>query len=150
MARGKAIEAATEFLGAEHRGDAYDLRSQILETADKPMPTDAIELERFMQDKLTILVSEGNGDYDKPYVQVGVNGEMKYIPRGKECLVARKFVERLARAKPTHFEQNTDPALGEGVNVMRQRHLMSYPFTVIHDPAPNGLAWLRGVLAEVQ
>lgn len=146
----RQIDAGAEYLGKESTVEIGEIGRGDVEIIDKPMPTDALELEKFMSEPVTIMVHESTDENDPDLVRVGVNGVTQFIRRGTPQVVKRKYVERLARAKPTDFTQTIDDRLGEAMNHLRQRHALKYPFSVIEDRNPIGGAWLRGVLAEAQ
>lgn len=152
MARGRQIDAGAEFLGTEDVRTVGEIGGHAgIDVVDKPMPTDAFEMEAFMNEMITIVVNPPN-DADEPMlVQVAVNGVNQFIPRGEPVAVKRKYVEVLARAKRTDFAQNLDERLGEqGFNQVRTMHSLRFPFSLLRDPNPKGGAWLTGVLAEAR
>lgn len=152
MARGRQIDAGAEYLGAEEVRTVGEIGGHAgIDVVDKPMPKDALKLEAFMNEMVTIVVNPPN-DADEPMlVQAAVNGVNQFIPRGEAIAVKRKYVEVLARAKRTDFGQNLDERLGEqGFNQVRTMHSLRYPFSVIQDTNPRGGAWLTGVLAEAR
>lgn len=151
MARNSsAVEAPNEYLGKESTIQIGEIGRGDVEVIDKPLPQDALQLEAFMHEPVTVIVYESTDDNDADLVQVGVNGVTQFFRRGVAQTVKRKFVERLARAKRTDFVQTLDDRLGEKMNFLRQRHGLKYPFSVIEDRNPSGPAWLKGVLAEAQ
>ena len=152
MARGRQIDAGSEYLGAEEVRTVGEIGGHAgIDVVDKPMPKEAFEMEAFMNEMVTIVVNPPH-DADEPMlVQVAVNGVNQFIPRGEAIAVKRKYVEVLARAKRTDFAQNLDERLGEqGFNQVRTMHSLRFPFSMIGDPNPNGGAWLTGVLAEAR
>lgn len=143
----REMEAGGEYLGAAPElvlgADAGDLESIVSEVG-----MDTINTEAFMHHDLTIILQSSGADDETPYVPVGVNGAFIYLPRDEPVSVKRKYVEVLARAKKTDYDQTLDMALGERMNSLRQRHVLKYPFTVINDPDQRGHQWLREVLAQ--
>lgn len=107
----------------------------------------AAELEAFMNEPVTIEVSQSTDPNATPAVEVAVNGRRIFLPRGV-CTVKRMYVERLARAKRTGYSQNLDPRLGEGVNTLLRNTALDYPFTLVEDKNPLGREWLSRILAE--
>ena len=144
----KALDTENEYLGKESTIAIGEIGRGDIEVVDKPLPTDAIDMEKFMNEPVTVMVYEARDETETDLVYTAVNGVAQYIRRGIPQTIKRKYVEVLARAKPTSFTQNLDDRLGEAMNHLRQRHGLKYPFTVQHDPNPNGAPWLRGVLAE--
>lgn len=110
---------------------------------------DKLEHERFMQEPVTIYISEAADDNATPAVEVSVNGRRVILPRGQNVTVKRMYVERLARAKRTAISQNLDPSLREEVNRVSRRTILDYPFSVTQD-TDKGREWLKRVMAEPQ
>ena len=150
MARGKTIDAASEYLGREDVGVIGEIGREELEVVDKPIPMDLIAHEAFMNEIVTVVVHDSNDENESDVVMVGVNGVSQYFRRGTYQDVKRKFVERLARAKSTSYSQNLDERMGESMNVLRPKNALKYPFSIISDANPNGSAWLKAVLSEGQ
>ena len=90
----------------------------------------------------------GGKDNEATYVQVSVNGVIQMFKRDTPIVVKRKYVERLARAKETGYDQQVDDRLGERMNSLQSRNSLRYPFTVNRDDNPRGSAWLRAILAS--
>ncbi|MGF6211779.1 hypothetical protein [Comamonas odontotermitis] len=152
MATRKQIDADSQFLGAEEIRTVGEIGGHAgIDVVDKPMPKKAIDMEAFMNERVTIMVNPPNNADEPLLVQVGVNGVNQFIPRGEPVQVKRKYVEVLARSKRTDFAQTLDERLGEqGFNKLRSMHSLRFPFSVLSDPNPNGGAWLTGVLAEAR
>ena len=147
----KQIDAGSEFLGQEQTGVIGEISTVAgIDVIDKPMPKEAFEMEAFMNEPVTIIVNPSQDPDDPKLVQVGVNGVNQFMPRGEPITVKRKYVEVLARAKRTDFQQTLDERLGEAMNFMRAMHSLRYPFSVIEDRNPKGGAWLMAVLAEAR
>lgn len=112
---------------------------------------DAVDMERFMQERLSIMIDEP-GDPEEPmHVEVSVNGILFTHIRGSDVVEAPRFiVGALANAKTMRVRQvkvtNPDGSMGfQEKPVIRQ----AYPFTVVHDPSGSkGNAWLRQLLAN--
>ncbi len=149
MAR-KELEAASEYLGAEKTREIGEIGQHEIEVVDRVAPADAMALEAFMNEPVTIMVHESTEEDEPDLVLVGVNGVTQYLKRGDAQTVKRKYVEVLARAKLTDYKQNLDPQLGELMNRLKQRHALKYPFSVIEDRNPKGGAWLKSILAEAR
>lgn len=147
MSRGRQTEAASEYIGAESNLTIGE-RHRETDIIDKVVSLEGAELEAFMSEPVKIVIAESAEENDPPMVQVGVNGVTQFIVRGMEQTVKRKYVERLARAKRTDYDQTIDDRLGEAMNRLRRRNALRFPFTVLEDRNPRGQAWLRGVLAE--
>jgi len=149
---GRKIETPDEYLGAERSFHIDEIGDkQEIEVIDRVIKQDAIDMEAFMHEKLTVMVHESTDPNDAEIVHIAVNGVRQFFHRGTPQVVRRCFVERLARAKRTAYTQNLDERLGESVvNRMTPRHALRYPFSVIEDANPKGSAWLRNLLAERQ
>ena len=143
----RELDAGGEYLGATPEIDlgqsAGDLESIVTE-----VDMDAVAKEAFMNDRLMIILASNGADDETPFVPVGVNGSFIYLPRDEAIEVKRKYVEVLARAKKTDYDQTLDMTLGESMNRLSQRHVLKYPFTVINDPNQAGHQWLREILAQ--
>lgn len=145
------VDAGAEYLGHEQQGAIGEIRTTAgIDVVDKPMPKDALDLEAFMNEPVTIIVNPATDPDEPRLVQVGVNGVNQFLARGEPITVKRKYVEVLARAKRTNFTQTLDERLGEGMNHLKAMHLLRFPFSVIEDRNTNGGPWLRGVLAEAR
>lgn len=146
----KELEAGSEYLGAESEFsiDAIGTGQREIETIDRIVPNSTLELEKFMQEPVTIVVHSSNSENDVELVPVSVNGVQVFIQRDQPTILKRCYVERLARAKPTSYSQNLDERLGEAMNNMKPRHSLKYPFAVVEDKNPKGRAWLQAILAE--
>lgn len=149
--RNRQIDAGAEYLGP---GDTRTLGEISghggIDVVDKPLPKDALEMESFMNEMVTIVVNPSQDPDDPKLVQVGVNGVNQFIPRGTPIAVKRKYIEVLARAKRTDFAQTLDERLGEQMNHLHPMHSLRFPFSVVRDTNPDGGAWLIGVLAEAR
>lgn len=105
------------------------------------------ELEAFMNQELLILVHESQEEDPLLTATPSVNGVNMPIVMGVETKVRRKYVEALARGRTTAYKQAIDP-LDQSRYDMVPKTVMSFPFTVIHDPHPNGREWLKGIMAQ--
>ncbi len=147
MTRRAAVDATNEYLGRSNSmefGVVPDISAEII---DSPVTIEGVELEAFMNEPVMVTVLSGGKDNEAPYVQVAVNGVTQMFRRDVPIVVKRKYVERLARAKETGYDQTVDDRLGERMNLLHTRNSLRYPFQVNRDDNPRGAAWLRGVLA---
>jgi len=117
------------------------------ELIDAPVTMEGLELEAFMNEPVMVTVLSGGKDNEAPYVPVAVNGVTQMFMRDVPMVVKRKYVERLARAKETGYDQTVDDRMGERMNILHNRHSLRYPFQVNRDDNPRGAAWLRAILA---
>lgn len=151
-ARGRT-EAAEQYLGATPTFSVDDIgvNPGNIEIIDSVLTDEKAEIEKFMSEKINVIVLESADDSDDEIVQTWVNGRVQRFLRGTPQWVRRCYVEALARAKRTTYRQVLDERLGtQAFNQMRPNHTMAYPFTVLEDPNPKGPAWLKGVLAEAR
>ena len=129
-------------------GDAALERSGF-DIIDGPAAMKKADELAFMEERVTIIVHETEDPNAENPVSVTVNGRNQFIFRGQPIDVKRKFVERLARAKKTgyrqHLDDTSDPVR---YNKLYTTTGITYPFSVIHDPNPRGMDWLRKIMAE--
>jgi hypothetical protein len=120
-----------------------------IEPVEGPSINDKVKLEAFMHEPVDVMVSESSDENAEDLVTIYVGGVPQRFIRGKLQTVKRKFVEGLARAKPTRIntQEFTNNQGIRDVKIRRSTGLR-YPFSVMHDPNPNGPAWLRKVLGE--
>lgn len=125
------------------------LSVQEIEPVDGPNWKEHAAAMAFMEEPIEVLVHESPDKNAQVIVETFVNGTSQRFIRGVPITVKRKYVERLARAKPITYgqERYTDY---DGFDAYRypSRTGLQYPFSVINDPNPKGAAWLRAVLAE--
>ena len=114
---------------------------------EKAQETDILT-EAFMNDILTVVVWEDNRPGSNPVVVPNVNGTNQPIIRGLRQKIKRKYVEILARSRITNYEQETpDPSKPENIT-MKDITALTYPFSVEHDPHPDGRVWLQSILDQ--
>lgn len=148
MSRKPAVDTTTEYLGRTNTMEFGVVPEFSSEDIENPVTMEAAELEAFMNEPVMVTVLSGGKDNEAPYVQVSVNGVIQMFKRDTPIVVKRKYVERLARAKETGFDQTVDDRLGERMNLLHMRNSLRYPFQVNRDDNPRGQAWLRAVLAS--
>ena len=129
-------------------GDAEMDQGEI-EVIERPQPKAKLDLLCFMDEMVVVMVHTSPEKFAEPLVQVWNDGRHQLFPRGQEVTCKRKFVEVLARAKPTNF-RNEEYIDADGNKSVRwpSSQSLKYPFTVIRDDNPNGAAWLKALLAE--
>jgi len=147
MARRPAIDATNEYLGATGTMEFGVVPTFSAEDIESPVTMKDAELEAFMNEPVMVTVLSSGRDNEMPYVQVAVNGVTQMFLRDQPIVVKRKYLERLARAKETGYDQTVDDRLGERMNTLHNRHSLRYPFQVNRDDNPRGAAWLRAILA---
>ncbi|WP_313334007.1 hypothetical protein [Comamonas sp.] len=141
------VDSTNEYLGATPTmefGVVPDFSPEII---DSPVTFKDAELEAFMNEPVMVTVLSGGKDNEAPFVQVAVNGVLQMFRRDVPIVVKRKYVERLARAKETGYEQDLERQ-GEQLNILKQAKSHRYPFIVNRDDNPKGGAWLRAVMAS--
>ena len=106
---------------------------------------DQIELEAFMNEILTINV-HGGAKGELKVVTPNVNGLNQPIIRGVNSKVKRKYVEVLARTRTETFTQRQAKPDDRSSLQMVPESMITYPFSVIHDPNDKGRAWLEGII----
>ena len=110
----------------------------------------------FYEEMMTINIHESS-DQNAPetHVFLSVNGRgagpggMPWVPRGNNVKVARKYVEVLARARPSKYGSVEKlNSVGEREVVYPRTSALRYPFSVIEDTNPQGATWLSKLLRE--
>lgn len=149
----RELNAAEQYLGAGANEtislDDVAAGEQSIEIIDRVLPKDKLEAERFMAEKIDILVHETNDESEGDYVETWVNGRIQMFRRGVVQTVRRCYAESLARAKRTTYKQDLDDRAGEaGFNRMHKRTALHYPFSVVRDPNPMGVAWFQALMAR--
>jgi len=107
------------------------------------------EYEKFMADMLVIVIHDTTDKNASPYVPVGVNGQMLWLPRSRKIRIPRRFVERLAQSQETAYQtvRNPDISADEGM-LTKHRTGQPYPFAVVFDPSKFGERWLARMMRE--
>jgi len=110
---------------------------------------DQAELAAFMQEPVTIVVAPSTEGGALEVITPNVNGINQPIVRGKTTTLKRKYVEALARCRTIVYDQQVqDPTRPENIQMV-ERGAMTYPFSVIADPAgEKGAAWLKAILEQ--
>jgi len=107
-----------------------------------------MEMEVFMNQLLTVIVHPSTEEGSLPVVTPNVNGINQPIIRGVQSKVKRKYVEALARSRITKYKQRVpNPMRPENIQ-MDENTVLTYPFSVIEDPHPDGRVWLEAILAQ--
>ena len=103
--------------------------------------------ESFMNEIVTIRVATTTDKNAPPMAMPAVNGVNQPIFRGVPTMVKRKYVEALARARETTYQQVADPASPDKITMVPNT-VLSFPFEVLQDQNPKGRAWLEKIMAE--
>lgn len=157
MARGQARELHSPDFVDDTDDGAVDFAHcmQGALTADIPVVSvrefqDAVEMEKFMSEPLTISIHTSSDKNAPPAVFVGVNGQQAWFRRGTRVKgVPRRMVEVMARSQSTTYrtQQVRNPNDDEQMQTLRTTS-SDYGFSVIHDPNPKGAQWLARVTRE--
>ena len=102
----------------------------------------AVELEAFMHEKVLIRIAPQKGIPVTVPVTLSVSGVNQHVARGVPTEVSRKFLEALARATTTEYEQDE----AEMMQGLRPSGVSTpaHPFAVMRD-TPKGQAWLADI-----
>lgn len=100
----------------------------------------------FMEEPVDVMVHESTDPNAEPLVDTYCNGTPQRFVRGQTQTVKRKFVEILARAKQTSIQTRTDITSDSVFNRVNKHTALRYPFSVVSDSNPKGVAWLQSVL----
>jgi hypothetical protein len=108
----------------------------------------------FMEEEVRVIISEADGKNPETHVFLAVNGigpgpgGVKWVPRGVEVSMKRKFLNVLAGARQVKYT-NYEETNTEGVRESKQRATANdrYPFSVVEDQNPRGIHWLRELRA---
>ena len=123
--------------------------AKVIEPVDADIKSDHAQKLIFMEEMVTIHLHDPQDNNPEPIVTVGVNGRVKYLQRGVQHTLPRKYLEVLARARRTNYRtmDSTTPDGGR-TTVLRATTVLQYPFTVIEDKNPKGEPWLRAIMNE--
>jgi hypothetical protein len=109
------------------------------------------QLEEFMNQVLTIRLHTPGGAMSKEDYEVAplnVNGVPHPLIRGKSLEVKRKYVEVLARARISNYQQVCLRPDDLSSMDMIPTHHLRFDFQVLRDPHKYGDAWLNNILAQ--
>lgn len=155
-ARKKQVDVATETVASQDEtkeisavGDV-ERDSQIIEPVDAPLDSERGTALAFMEDMITIHLHDPQDNNPEPIVPVGVNGKVRYLRRGEQHTLPRKYIEVLARARRINYRtQDAVASDGSRTMVLKSSTTLQYPFTVVHDPAgEKGVEWLKRIMSE--
>lgn len=124
---------------------AMGLDVEPIEVVDGPVAMDMATALIFAEDELLVVIHQSGEKNQENPVPVGVNGRMCYVERGQKTLMKRKYVERLLRAQSDSVEQDVTAREERDFNRLTIRPTQRYPLSVLHDPHPNGSAWLQQI-----
>lgn len=123
------------------------LASMEVDLEKMPTPKELSE-EQFFAQELEVQISDSGSEDDNQYAEVTVNGMHRIIKRGESGMLPRSHVAVLADAKELRLKQmkivNPDGSMGYEERMISK---LTYPFTVIHDPAGRrGADWIKSKL----
>lgn len=103
----------------------------------------------FMEEVLTIRLERSREKFAPAILDFYVNGKAIWIPVGRPCKVARKYVEVIARAQPYDVRTNVVKHEEREENRVERHTITQHPFSVVHDPSgERGAEWLTRVMLE--
>jgi hypothetical protein len=110
--------------------------------------TKALDEEYFYRMPVEVHLHEPADESEPAFAEVTVNGERRTLVRGETYTIPRCHVAILASAKTQRLMQkkivNSDGSQGYEERMVSR---LTYPFSVIHDPAgAKGADWLRQAL----
>jgi hypothetical protein len=136
-------------------------RAEVVAPLEASEQTSYMDELAFMEEPVTINIHPSQEENAPLSIPIWVNGRgaeilhegkwipATYIPVDREITIKRKYLESLARAKPTNIKTNVIEMPGQDpVNKIGRHTFMKYPFTLIDDKNPRGRAWLNKVLSE--
>ena len=149
MKRFEAMEQQIGQDGTAHFDDTSLVRVEG-KTLDDPDMLKKLQMEAFMEEMVTVEISEVSEEQADHGFPIFVNGQCEIFFRGERKAIKRKFVEGLARAKKTGYRNvlKVDRDTGEKEYVWPSKTGLRYPFSVIEDKNRMGADWLRGVLRQ--
>ena len=129
-------------------GDAQLDVPQIEVVQDGPDLGKKLETMAFMEEPIEVIVAESADKNAQPIVESWCNGRSQFFVRGQQQTVKRKFVAVLAQAKTVSYTQQEYRDHNGALAIRNIPHkALQYPFTVVYDPSPKGVAWLRETIA---
>ncbi len=104
----------------------------------------------FMEEPVTVLLHKGREKFAPRFEQFGVQGKIIWIETNKPTIVARKYVEVMARAQPIDVRTRSGETQGDELafNIIDRSQNSAYTFSVLQDKNPKGAAWLAKIIRE--
>jgi hypothetical protein len=120
-----------------------------LEVPDGPVARSQMEELAFNEEYVDVMVHESDSPDAEPLVEVFNNGARQIFPRGQVVTCRRKYLEGLIRSKPVSYS-NVEFVREDGVRAVKypKRSSLRYPFQVVRDDNPRGVAWLKKLMAQ--
>jgi hypothetical protein len=130
--------------------DIDDREPDIIVADDSMAQADYLAELQFMNEPVTIYLQRGNADNAPNFEMVSVNGRNKWVPVETPTMLARSYVEVLARAQRTNISTQSGEADGDQLtyNRIQRRGSSTVSFSVLEDKNPRGAEWLRKVMRE--
>lgn len=151
VSKEKTLDAEDKQIGkdgvAQFVGD--ELVRPVMGDVDDPVFKEKLAYEEFMNEPVEVMVTAGIDYADTKVVDISVNGKTEIFPVGQRRVVKRYFVEGLARAKKTGYE-NVEFTDEKGVKGYKWPGAtgLRYAFSVTDDKNPRGRDWLLHILAQ--
>ena len=154
MQKAQKIDTNEKVIGQDNelkfKEKAAEFEKVEVQKVDGPEWKNKAAILAFMEEPVTIRVSESTDVNAETAVEVGNDGRKVFIPRGVPFTLKRKFVEVLARCKQTRLSQKkVTNQVGDEEWVYPEHTALRYPFMLIEDKNPKGPAWLNKILREV-
>lgn len=119
-----------------------DLAVVVDDTLASPHIAEYVSDLKFMEDILTVSVAETNDKNAENPVPCGVNGEIRWLDRGKDYKLARKFVDSLIKREDRIETENYSDDKGVDQTRVKKIPSLKYPLSILHDPAGDtGRRW---------
>ena len=121
-----------------------DLAVVLDDTLASPTVAEYIKDLKFNEDILTISIGETTDQNAENPVPAGCNGEVKWLDRGKEYKIARKFVDSLIKREDKIKTVNYKDADNVDQTRIEKIPALKYPLAIHHDPAGDaGRRWFQ-------
>jgi hypothetical protein len=103
----------------------------------------------FLNELVCVNIAETAEEGAENPVVLGINGRQVPILRGQDTWVRRCYVELLLRAKPEAIKTRlTRNGEGDVKNHIDKTRSLKYPFQIVADKNPRGMAWARKIRSE--
>jgi len=138
-----------EFQDVEPEDDAQLVERSHM-NIDTPEFKEKAEMMRFMNQRIKILVYPSQEQYADKTLTVGVNGRTLAILRGTPAILPRCYVEVLARAKVSRYQniEQRNAQTNEREVVHPETRSPRNIFQVLEDRHPLGPKWLTRITNE--
>ena len=129
-----------------------NLKPDIITSTEEMSAQDYFAELAFMEEKLEIYLHRGREKYSAQFESFAVNGRTVWVQVETRTLLARKYVEVMARSQPMDvrtrsFKLEENPE-AHCVNETIRTQFANFAFSVMRDPNPKGGAWLAKVMRE--